>query len=68
VWKSNSDSQASLADRLSLTQTGAGYVIDRLKTAVVMEKTADAKADVGSGITNKQYKPGGVENAHFAPR
>jgi hypothetical protein len=45
-------SQASLADRLSLTKAGAGYVIDRLSGVGVIEKTADAKANVRSA----QYK------------
>jgi hypothetical protein len=41
-------SQASLADRLSLTKTGAGYVIYRLLGVGVIEKTAAAKAHVRS--------------------
>ena len=45
-------SQASLADRLSLTKTGAGYVIDRLSDVEVIRKTAAAKAHVRSA----QYK------------
>ena len=38
-------SQLSLADRLSLTQRGAGYVIERLITLGAIKKTADAKTN-----------------------
>jgi hypothetical protein len=36
-------SRASLADRLSVTSPGAGYVIDTLIKAHVIERTAEAK-------------------------
>ena len=45
-WSGKSEfpiSLASLADRQSLTKTGAGYVINRLSDLGVIRKTADAK-------------------------
>jgi hypothetical protein len=38
-------SQASLADRVGLTQQGAGYVIEKLISVGVIEKTVDAKTN-----------------------
>jgi TOTE conflict system, Archaeo-Eukaryotic Primase domain len=38
-------SQLSLADRLSLTQRGAGYVVERLIALGAIRKTADAKTN-----------------------
>lgn len=38
-------SQASLADRVGVTQQGAGYVIAKLISAGAIEKTADAKTN-----------------------
>jgi hypothetical protein len=39
-------SQASLADRLSMTRQGAGYVIDRLVEVGAIKKTAEAKPHI----------------------
>ena len=41
-------SQVSLADRLGVTQQGAGYVIAKLIALRVIEKTADAKTNLKS--------------------
>jgi DNA-binding MarR family transcriptional regulator len=38
-------SQASLADRVGVTQQGVGYVIEKLISVGAIEKTANAKAN-----------------------
>ena len=41
-------SQSSLADRVGVTQQGAGYVIEKLISVGAIEKTADAKTNLKS--------------------
>jgi predicted HTH transcriptional regulator len=61
-------SQASLADRVGVTQQGAGYVIEKLITLGIIRKTADEKTNresacyvwIANETTHEKSPPGSM--------